>query len=98
MSEQKITKSLEFIKNLKLGDATYNSKIQHLYLQILESKNLILEIESFADAYSFDQFTPENGFRSIIEIYFIAIAQALEACDKPKGIRKFFMTRSRQIK
>ncbi|KAL7041376.1 hypothetical protein ACKWTF_000749 [Chironomus riparius] len=97
MSEEKITKSLEYIKNLKLGDAIYNSKIQRLYLQILESKKLIIEIESFADAYSFDQFTPENGFRSIIEIYFIAIAQALEACDKPKGIRKFFMTRSRQI-
>ncbi|KAG5674630.1 hypothetical protein PVAND_004584 [Polypedilum vanderplanki] len=97
-SERKLNKALDYLKNLKLGDAVYNSKIQRLYLQIFESKNLILEIERFADAYSFDQNTPENGFFSVIDIFLIAMSRALKACDKPSGIWRLFMTKNRQIR
>lgn len=98
MSELILNKSLDYLKSLKLGDAEYNSKIQKLYLQIYESKDLILKIEQFADAYSYDINSPENGFRSIIEIYLIAVKQSLAVCDKPKGIRKYFVWKSQQIK
>lgn len=97
MSELKLNKSLEYLKQLKVGDVIYNKKIQRLYVQIYESKKLILEIESFADAYNFDKCTPENGFRSIIEVYLIAVKQAIETCDTPKGIWRLLKTRSGQI-
>lgn len=96
MSESRLNQSLEHLKNLNLGDTDYNSKIQCLYAQISESKKLILQIENFADDYSFDKSTPENGFRSVIGVYFIAIKQALEACD-PRGIKKFITTKSQQM-
>jgi hypothetical protein len=97
-SELKLNKALEHLKNLKLGEADYNARIQRLYLQIYECKSLILEIEGFADVYSFDRDTPQNGFYSVIDVFLIAMRRALNACDKPRGIWWFFMTKGRQMR
>lgn len=97
MSEEKLNKSLDYLKNLKLGDAAYNSKIQKLYVQISECKKYVLNIEKFADEYTFDKHQRECGFRSIIEIFLLAVAKALISCDKPIFWALFY-TKSRQIK
>lgn len=98
MVEVTLNKSLDYLKNLKLGDAEYNSKIQKLYMQIYESKKLIVEIDKFADEYTFEQ-QRECGFRSIIKVYLIAVKKALAACDRPSWIwRPFFFSHSRQLK
>lgn len=98
-SELLLNKALDYLKNLKLGDAAYNAKIQRLYLRIYESKGLILEIEHFADAYNFNQAAQrENGYYSIIDVYLIAVKKSLNACDKPRGVMRFFTTNNKQIK
>lgn len=98
MSEVALNKSLEYLNNLKLGDSCYNSKVQKLYTQIYQCKKLILEIEKFADEYSFDQHQKECGFRSIIKVFLCAVTDALTACSQPKWIWKIFSSKKRQIK
>lgn len=98
MSEVTLNKSLDYLKNLKLGDVSYNAKIQKLYMQIYESKKLVVTIDEFADEYAFDKSQRECGFRSIVEIYLIAVTKAVLACDKPSWIWKLFYTKNRQIK
>jgi hypothetical protein len=99
MVEVTLNKSLDYLKNLKLGDAAYNSKIQKLYMQIYESKKLIVEIEKFSDEYTFEHQS-ECGFRSIIKVYLIAVAKALSACDRPSWIWRllFFFSQNHQLK
>ncbi len=95
MSEEILNKSLEHLKNLKLGDSDYNSKIQKLYKQIYESRKLILEIEKFADKYTFNKYK-ECGFRSVIKVYLSAVSEAIKACDPPKWAIFYF--KNRQLK
>jgi hypothetical protein len=97
MSEAALNKSLEYLKNLKLGDVSYNSKVQKLYMQIYECKKLISEIEKFADDYTFDHQS-ECGFRSIIKVFLSAVNEALTACNQPRWFLKFFYSQKWQIK
>lgn len=97
MSEMILNKSLEYLKNLKLGDASYNAKVQKLYMQIYECKKLIFEIEKFADEYIF-KHQSECGFRSIIKVFLCAVNEALSACNQPKWFWKIFYSKNRQIK
>lgn len=98
MSEVTINKNLDYLKNLKIGDAEYNSIIQKLYMQIYQSKKLILNIEKFVDQYTFDETRRECGYRSIIDIFLIAASKAVSACDKPHLIFKPFYSKKRHIK
>lgn len=97
MSEVALNKSLDYLKNLKLGDASYNSKVQKLYVQIYECRKLVLEIEKFADEYTFEG--RECGYRSIIKVFLRAVSDALSsACSRPKWIWWIFYSKSRQLK
>lgn len=98
MVEVTLNKSLDFLKNLKLCDAPYNSKIQKLYMQINESKKYIVEIDKFADEYTFEH-QKECGFRSIIKVYLIAVTKALAACKRPNWLwRLLFYSNTQQLK
>lgn len=97
MSELALNKSLDYLKNLKLGDASYNSKVQALYMKIYTCKDLIIEIENFADEYTFDQHQRDCGFRSTIKVFMSAVNDALSDCTQPKWHWRVLYSKKMQI-
>jgi Hormone-sensitive lipase (HSL) N-terminus len=78
---QAIDNNIEhFDKNSKFNDL--KSKLSDLRRNVENCSKRIVEIESFASDYDFDESSPGNGHRSFVDIFHSAVEKTSQICKQ----------------
>lgn len=78
---QAIDNSIEFF-DVHTKCHVLKTNLQNLKTNVENCEKIVVEIESFASDYDFDNETPGNGYRSFIDVFKSAVKKTTKICNQ----------------